>query len=49
MQSDYKHLKLDVKKSLKMKIHLSPGGGWVARITPKTKLRLKMKHILDSS
>jgi alpha-glucosidase len=33
--SDYKHLKLDVKKGLKMKIHLAPGGGWVARITPK--------------
>jgi alpha-glucosidase len=33
--SDYKHLKLDVKPGLKMKIHLAPGGGWVARITPK--------------
>ena len=33
--SDYKHLKLDVKPGLKMKIHLASGGGWVARITPK--------------
>ena len=33
--SDYKHLKLDVKPGLKMKIHLAPGGGWVAKITPK--------------
>jgi alpha-glucosidase len=33
--SDYKHLSLDVRSDLKMKIHMAPGGGWVARITPK--------------
>jgi alpha-glucosidase len=33
--SDFKHLRLEVKPDLKMKIHLAPGGGWVARITPK--------------
>jgi alpha-glucosidase len=33
--SDYKHLRLDVTSGLKMKIHLAPGGGWVARIIPK--------------
>jgi alpha-glucosidase len=33
--SDYKHLKLEVRPDLKMKIHLAPGGGWVARIIPK--------------
>jgi alpha-glucosidase len=33
--SDYKHLKLDVNKGSKMSLHLAPGGGWVARITPK--------------
>ena len=33
--SDYKHLKMEVSSTLKMKIHLAPGGGWVARITPK--------------
>ena len=32
---DYKHLRQDVRSGLKMKIHLAPGGGWVARITPK--------------
>jgi alpha-glucosidase len=32
---DYKHLRLEVRPGLKMKIHLAPGGGWVARITPK--------------
>jgi alpha-glucosidase len=32
---DYKHLKVSVKSGDKMKIHLAPGGGWAARITPK--------------
>lgn len=33
--SDYKHLKLEVSPDLKMKIHMAPGGGWVARIKPE--------------
>jgi alpha-glucosidase len=33
--SDYKHMKLNVKSGDKMKIHLAPGGGWAARISPK--------------
>ena len=33
--SDYKHLRLEIRRDLKMKIHLAPGGGWVARITPQ--------------
>jgi len=32
---DYKHLKTSVKSGDKMKIHLAPGGGWAARITPE--------------
>jgi alpha-glucosidase len=32
---DYKHLKSTVKSGDKMKIHLAPGGGWAARITPE--------------
>ena len=32
---DYKHLKTSVKSGDKMKIHLAPGGGWAARISPK--------------
>ncbi len=32
---DYKHLKTDVKSGAKLKIHLAPGGGWAARITPE--------------
>jgi alpha-glucosidase len=32
---DYKHLRLEVRSDLKMKIQLAPGGGWVARIIPK--------------
>jgi alpha-glucosidase len=32
---DYKHLKTNVKAGDKMKIHLAPGGGWAARISPK--------------
>jgi alpha-glucosidase len=33
--SDYKHVRSDVNKASKIKIHLAPGGGWVARIIPK--------------
>jgi alpha-glucosidase len=33
--SDYKHLRLEVKPQQKMKINMAPGGGWVARISPK--------------
>jgi alpha-glucosidase len=32
---DYKHLSLDVRPDSKMQIHLAPGGGWAARISPK--------------
>jgi alpha-glucosidase len=32
---DYKHLKTNVKSGDKMKIHLAPGGGWAAKISPK--------------
>ena len=32
---DYKHLMVSVKSGEKMKIDLAPGGGWVARISPK--------------
>jgi alpha-glucosidase len=32
---DYKHFKKDIKSGDKMKIHLAPGGGWVAKITPE--------------
>ena len=32
---DYKHVKTDIKSGDKMKIHLAPGGGWAARITPE--------------
>ena len=32
---DYKHLKTIVKSGDKVKIHLAPGGGWAARITPE--------------
>lgn len=33
--SDYKHVKLNVASGDKMKIHLAPGGGWAAKISPK--------------
>lgn len=33
--SDYKHLKTNVKSGDKMKIHLAPGGGYAAKISPK--------------
>jgi alpha-glucosidase len=32
---DYKHLKSNAKSGDVLKIHLAPGGGWAARITPK--------------
>jgi alpha-glucosidase len=32
---DYKHLKTNVTSGDKMKIHLAPGGGWAAKISPK--------------
>jgi alpha-glucosidase len=32
---DYKHIKKSVKAGDKLKIGIAPGGGWVARITPK--------------
>ncbi len=31
---DYKHLKVNVKSGEKRMIHLAPGGGWAARISP---------------
>jgi alpha-glucosidase len=31
---DYKHHKVNVRSGEKMKIHLAPGGGWAARISP---------------
>jgi alpha-glucosidase len=32
---DYKHFTADVRSDTRIKVHLAPGGGWVARITPK--------------
>ena len=32
---DYKHLKTNVNSGDKMKIHLAPGGGWAAKISPE--------------
>jgi alpha-glucosidase len=32
---DYKHLKSNVNSGDKMTLHLAPGGGWVARVTPR--------------
>jgi alpha-glucosidase len=32
---DYKHLKNNIKSGDKMKIHLAPGGGWAAKISPE--------------
>jgi len=32
---DYKHLKTTANAGDKMKIHLAPGGGWAARISPE--------------
>ena len=33
--SDYKHYTSRVRSGEKMKIHLAPGGGWAARLTPQ--------------
>jgi alpha-glucosidase len=33
--SDYKHKTLEVASGLKMNIHLAPGGGWTAKISPR--------------
>jgi alpha-glucosidase len=32
--SDYKETTTQVNKTMKLKIHLAPGGGWAARIHP---------------
>jgi alpha-glucosidase len=32
---DYKHMKTSVKSGDKMKINLAPGGGWIAKVSPK--------------
>jgi alpha-glucosidase len=32
---DYKHMKTSVKSGDKIKIDLAPGGGWVAKVSPK--------------
>ena len=32
---DYKHVKTSIKSGDKIKIHLAPGGGWTARISPE--------------
>ncbi len=32
---DYRHLKIDAQPETSLKIHLAPGGGWAARISPK--------------
>jgi alpha-glucosidase len=32
---DYKHTSVDIQSGTKMNIHLAPGGGWAARISPK--------------
>jgi len=32
---DYKHIKTNVRTEDKMTIHLAPGGGWVARLSPR--------------
>ena len=33
--SDYKHLIFEVNRGVKNKIYMAPGGGWVAKISPK--------------
>jgi len=33
--SDYSHNVVEVRPELMMKIHLAPGGGWVAKISPR--------------
>jgi alpha-glucosidase len=32
---DYRHTTIEVQQDTKLKIHLAPGGGWAARISPK--------------
>jgi len=32
---DYSHRFLEVRPGIKMKIHMAPGGGWAAKISPK--------------
>ncbi|MFN8239160.1 MAG: glycoside hydrolase family 97 protein [Bacteroidales bacterium] len=32
---DYSHRMLEVNKSLRLKVHVAPGGGWVAKVSPK--------------
>lgn len=32
---DYKHQKSDINSGSKINIHMAPGGGWAARISPK--------------
>ena len=32
---DYKHIKNNIKSGDKMTVKMAPGGGWVARISPK--------------
>ncbi|MFZ3377995.1 MAG: glycoside hydrolase family 97 C-terminal domain-containing protein, partial [Candidatus Acidiferrales bacterium] len=34
LASDYQTTAMAVNKNTKMKVHLAPGGGWAARITP---------------
>jgi alpha-glucosidase len=33
--SDYRHKMLEVRSGVKMNIHLAPGGGWTAKISPR--------------
>jgi len=33
--SDYKHIVLEIDRGVKNKIYMAPGGGWVAKISPK--------------
>ena len=44
---DYKHVKTDVKSGEKIKIHLAPGGGWAAKISPNKGLSYWMRQYLD--
>jgi len=32
---DYKHIKVNTRSGEKMNIHMAPGGGWAARISPR--------------
>ena len=31
---DYRHMRLEIRPELKMQVHLAPGGGWIARVSP---------------